>query len=193
VKNNIKEEITNIIHVMGLDCTLEELQDKDKVDWLCISHHQTLSEELIREFQDKINWGVISGHQTLSEDFIREFQNTVDWLYISWKQTLSENLIREFQNTVDWSSISSNQTLSEDFIREFQDKVDWRVIFKNQDVSVDFAIENIHLLLNDNLSKKCGKKINELIRFKEKEIQKYNQCVKNNIEHNNNAIDFLEI
>lgn len=102
-------------------CQAEVINDKD---WKCISKHQQLSEDFIREFADKVYWDYISARQQLSEDFMREFADKVDWKCISIFQHLSEAFIREFADKVDWDCISKYQHLSEDFIQEFKDKVD---------------------------------------------------------------------
>ena len=125
----------------------------DKLNWLCISIHQKLSEDFIRRFQHKVNWENISAHQKLSESFIREFKDKVDWYFISIYQNLSENFIQEFQDKVVWLDISSSQNLSEDFIREFQDKVHWTYISKDQILSESFIREFQNKVYWDCISK----------------------------------------
>jgi hypothetical protein len=49
------KEINSLINEFDLN-NVTYKNFKDKVDWGCISVHQTLSEEFIREFQDKVNW-----------------------------------------------------------------------------------------------------------------------------------------
>ena len=107
-------------------------------DWKCVSAHNGLTEEFIREFQDEVDWKVISAYQHLSEGFIREFANKVNWALITAYQQLSEEFMREFKGRVCWDYISANQHLSEDFIRKFEDRVDWYYISKYQHLSEDF-------------------------------------------------------
>ena len=123
---------------------IQEYKDLDaqgKVNWVCLSANQKLSEDFIREFKDQVYWYYISADQKLSESFIREFQNKVNWINISANQKLSEDFIREFKDKIDWNYIYYFQKLSEDFICEFQDKVDWRGISANQKLSEDFIRE----------------------------------------------------
>ncbi|XP_049782484.1 uncharacterized protein LOC126184158 [Schistocerca cancellata] len=87
-------------------------------DWDQVSSYQTLSEDIIREFQDKVHWGRISHHQHLSEPFIREFEDKVDWRSISSEQMLSEEFIIEFQDKVHWEYILLKQNLSDSFIQK---------------------------------------------------------------------------
>ena len=75
---------------------LAKILKVDKVDWVCISSYQTLSENYISEFKDKVDWERISMFQTLSEDFIREFKDIVDWVCISSFQDLSDEFRKEF-------------------------------------------------------------------------------------------------
>ena len=90
-------------------CQAEVINDKD---WKCISKHQQLSEDFIREFADKVYWDYISARQQLSEDFMREFADKVDWKCISIFQHLSEAFIREFADKVDWDCISNQEAYS---------------------------------------------------------------------------------
>ena len=42
----------------------------DKIDWICISRQEKLSEEFIEKFSNKVHWYNIGVRQTLSEEFI---------------------------------------------------------------------------------------------------------------------------
>ena len=96
--NEIEEDIKRIIEEERYNCSVEEFENSDEVDWNKISVFQDLSENFIREFQDKVDWEWISIEQNLSEDFIREFQDKVDWRRISRFQDLSENVVKEFKD-----------------------------------------------------------------------------------------------
>jgi hypothetical protein len=137
IRDNIKNEIQNIIKEYELNCSIIEFRKID--NWYNFSNYKYLSEDFIREFQDEVSWTTISINQKLSEPFIKEFQYKVNWEYISRYQKLSEDFIREFKDKVDWTYISKYQNLSEAFIREFKDKVNWEIISEYQNLVVIVA------------------------------------------------------
>ena len=175
MKKTVKKEIEVLIEKFNLECSIREFQDK--VDWICISKYQKLSEKFIREFQDKVDWYCISKYQKLSEEFIREFQDKVDWDYILAHQKLSEEFIREFKDKVNWFRISAYQNLSEEFIREFQDKVNWDFISEYQKLSEEFIRE-----FQDKVDVEVQKAAHQekLLEQKRKEVVAY--CKKHNLK-----------
>ena len=75
--NKYEEEYANIIESSNIQifCTPYTYDNK-------------LSEDFIRKYEDKLCFIEISEHQTLSEDFIEEFAHKVNWNYISFCQKL---------------------------------------------------------------------------------------------------------
>ena len=110
----------------------------EDVNWVLISHYQTLSESFIEKYADKVDWYYIPECQHLSEDFMGRHADKVDWTWISAYQKLSENFIEKYADKVDWEYISMYQHLSEAFIKKYADKVDWRRISKYQSLSEAF-------------------------------------------------------
>jgi hypothetical protein len=88
--------------------------------WDCISQHQKLPEDFIREFKDEVWWTIISYHQELSEDFIREFKDIVVWSNIVQKQKLSEEFLVEFIDNVSLYWLERNENVSEDILKRIQ-------------------------------------------------------------------------
>jgi hypothetical protein len=121
MNSKVKAEVEELISGLRLSCSVEEFQEK--VDWVHISRHKRLSEDLIREFHNKVHWGCISENQKLSEDFIREFQDKVNWNCISRYQKLSEVFIIEFQDKVNWGCILAFQNIFKDFAKKFRYKL----------------------------------------------------------------------
>ena len=99
MNRSVQNEVMALIKNLDLKCTIKEFSDK--VNWICISEYQKLSEPFIKEFKDKVHWNYISICQKLSESFIREFKDKVDWDYISKYQKLSEQFIREFSDKLN--------------------------------------------------------------------------------------------
>ena len=64
----IKKEIQKIALLYNIKVEFEngeltkesEKEFKNKVNWICISYRQKLSEEFIERFQDNVNWNNIS-------------------------------------------------------------------------------------------------------------------------------------
>jgi hypothetical protein len=97
-----------------------------------------------------MNWNCISIHQNLSEDFIREFKDKVDWINISTYQKLSEKFIKEFKDYVDWNCVSTYQKLSKKFIKEFNLKIsedNW--LYKSTKYKLDKLLKPGKYKLND--------------------------------------------
>jgi hypothetical protein len=165
MKKSVKEKIEFLIKKLKLKlklkCSVEEFQDK--VNWVCISASQKLSESFIREFKNKVSWWDISIYQNLSENFIREFKDKVSWKCISIYQKLSEGFIREFKDKINWNNISRYQKLSESFIREFKDEVNWEHISAYQKLSKGFIWEFYLEIAPDNwLYKDKGFKLKKI-------------------------------
>ena len=127
IEKEVKKEVKKLIKKYKLDCSIEEFQDKDEVNWNRISKSQKLSESFIREFKDKVNWNRISYKQKLSENFIKEFQDKVDWKYISEYQKFSEDFYKEFKDKISIDRLKKNKNMKDNI------ETITKVVFKDLD------------------------------------------------------------
>ncbi|GFU22347.1 hypothetical protein TNCV_568011 [Trichonephila clavipes] len=54
------------------------------LDWVAVSHHQTLSEPFIRKYHEKLDMDLVSSSQKLSENMIREYEDRTSYVHNFW-------------------------------------------------------------------------------------------------------------
>jgi hypothetical protein len=77
----------------------------DDINWICISRHQGLSEDFIREFKNKIYWHRISHWQNLSYEFISEFRNELNLKVLIHRKLITEEQIKEMYKPITRSDL----------------------------------------------------------------------------------------
>jgi ADP-dependent phosphofructokinase/glucokinase len=77
---SLRKEIEKIIKKLKLKCDVETFEKK--VDWVCVSHYQNLSEAFIERYKDKVDWRDISYYQKLSEEFIEKYKQEAYILHL---------------------------------------------------------------------------------------------------------------
>ena len=132
MKEEVKQEIQELIKIYEINCSIREF--KDKIRWDYISHREKLSENFIREFKDLVDWWYISAYQNLSENFIYEFKDKVHWGHISAYQNLSENFIYEFKDKLYINYLMDRKLITKQRLGELQKKFEKRNKYKRFEI-----------------------------------------------------------
>jgi hypothetical protein len=103
MKEEVKEEIQELIVNLNLNCLIEEVKDLGLGDWISISGYQELSEDLIREYKDEIVWDGVTFFQNLSEDFIYEFKDKLDIEVLIYRKLITKQRLKEMElKELEW-------------------------------------------------------------------------------------------
>lgn len=135
----------NWIHISGHMKLTENMIEvfSDYVDWQTIAMKQDLSETFIRKHGKRLNWAILMSHKKISEELLIEHCNECDenkkfWKNLSKYQILSPNFIDKYGEKLSWSLVSKHQKLPEILISKYKSRVYWPNIFTYQKLSYKF-------------------------------------------------------
>ena len=114
----IQEEYFN-----GKDFEDKSLYSLSKNNWIMLTVHATLSEELIEEFQKSFDdniWNLVLTYQTLSEAFLIKFVskfNREHWNTLSYYQKLSDEFVIKYRKKLQWCNLGGRSSIKQETMK----------------------------------------------------------------------------
>lgn len=121
-----------LLRSVGLDTTIENIENGLPFIWSRISSHRKMNDEFIREFADNLNWGDICSTKRLSDEILLEFGERIPWNIYLRHFSVPFNILKKF---ITKSSIRSldyvaTYTLSDLEKEEIQRVLDFKYMFE---------------------------------------------------------------
>ena len=107
--------------------------------WKKVSEEETLSMEMLEQYEDKLDWTAISGNNNIlwTIDGVAKFAYKIDWDVFSERcpdAFICETTLRKFDNRWNWKQLSNRDALfnsNRDLLEKFADKIDWAELITN--------------------------------------------------------------
>ena len=107
--------------------------------WKKVSEEETLSMEMLEQYEDRLDWAAISGNNNIlwTIDGVAKFAYKIDWDVFSERcpdAFICEITLRKFDNRWNWKQLGNRDALfntNRDLLEKFADKIDWAELITN--------------------------------------------------------------